>query len=147
MGREGAWPSNPGKSDAAEGGKGATNLVQDVVQRVGTVDGEADEDEIGFRVGQWAQPVVFLLAGGIPQRELDRLTGGLVRRVGDVILEDGRDVFLEGDGRHGQYAEGGRARLETESLARGGWGEGEGERRRAAVLLTYLGEIALAVAD
>lgn len=69
-------------------------LVHDIVQRIGTVDGEADEDEVGFRIRQRAEAVVFFLAGGIPQGELYRLAGGRVRRVRDVVFEYCGNVFL-----------------------------------------------------
>lgn len=69
-------------------------LVEDIVKRVGAVDGEADKDEIRLRVRQRPKPVVLFLAGSIPQGELDRLSRGWVRREGDVVLEDSWDVFL-----------------------------------------------------
>lgn len=71
-------------------------LIHDIVQRVGAVDGEANKDEIGFGVRQRTEAVVLFLAGGIPQGELYGLAGGRVRRVGDVVLEYGRNIFLPG---------------------------------------------------
>lgn len=71
-------------------------LVHDVLQRVGAVNSKAHKDEVGLGVGQWPQPVVLLLAGRIPECQLDRLAGRRVCRVGDVVLENGWDVFLEG---------------------------------------------------
>jgi len=71
-----------------------TYLIQDVVKRVGAVDGEADKDQIGFGVGKRPQPVVFLLAGGIPQGKLDNLACGRVDGVGNVVFEYSRYVFL-----------------------------------------------------
>ena len=38
------------------------------------VNGETDEDDVSLRVGQRPQPVVGLLPGRVPQRELDLLT-------------------------------------------------------------------------
>jgi hypothetical protein len=72
-----------------------TNLVHDVLQRVGAVNGEADEDEVCLRVGERAKPVVLLLAGCIPQCKLDGLTRSLVGWIGDVVLKDSRNVFLQ----------------------------------------------------
>lgn len=69
-------------------------LVEDVVQRVGAVDGEADKDQVRLRVGERAQAVVLLLPGRVPERQLDNLAAGAVDRVRDVVLKDGRDVFL-----------------------------------------------------
>ena len=71
-----------------------TDLVHYVFERVRAVDGEADKDEVGFGVREWAEPVVLLLPGRVPERQLHRLTGWRGYRVGDVILKDGRDVFL-----------------------------------------------------
>ena len=69
-------------------------LLLDVVERVGRVDGEADEDDVRVGVGEGAETVVILLAGGIPEGELDVLAVNL--DVGDVVLEDGGDVDLCG---------------------------------------------------
>ena len=52
----------------------STHLLLDVVERVGRVDREADEDDVGVRVRERPQPVVVLLAGSIPKGELDLLT-------------------------------------------------------------------------
>lgn len=49
---------------------------------------------MGVGVGERAETVVILLAGGIPEGELDVLAVDL--DVGDVVLEDGGDVDLEG---------------------------------------------------
>ena len=69
-------------------------LLLDVVKRVGRVDGEADEDDVRVGVGEGAETVVILLAGGIPEGELDVLAVNL--DIGDVVLEDGGDVDLHG---------------------------------------------------
>lgn len=120
--------------------KGGPCLIHDIVQRVGAIDGEANEDEVGFRVRQGTEAIVFFLAGGIPQGELYRLAGGRVRRVGDVVFEYCRNIFLPAreaavsirflvqDTRQNKKATRLRPRLEP-------WG------------VAYLWEIALAVAD
>jgi hypothetical protein len=69
-----------------------TYLLLHVVEGVGRVDGEADEDDVRIGVGERAQAVVVFLAGGIPQGQLDVLPIDL--DVGDVVLEDGGDVDL-----------------------------------------------------
>lgn len=67
-------------------------LLLDVVERIGRVDGKANQNDVGVGVGQRAQAVIIFLAGGIPQGELDVLAIDL--DVGDVVLKDGRDVDL-----------------------------------------------------
>lgn len=74
-----------------------TNLVHDILQRIRAVDCEADKYQIGFWVRERSQSVVFLLAGCIPQRQLYGLACGRMSGVGDVVFEDGRDVFLRGN--------------------------------------------------
>lgn len=49
-------------------------LLLHVVERVGRVDGEADENDVRVGVRQGAETVVVLLTGGIPERELNSLT-------------------------------------------------------------------------
>lgn len=41
-------------------------LLLNVVQRVGGIDGKADQDDVGVGIGQGAEPVVILLASRIP---------------------------------------------------------------------------------
>lgn len=71
-----------------------THLLLYVVERVGRVDGKADQDNVGVGVGERAETVVILLAGGIPEGELDVLAIDL--DIGDIVLEDGGDVDLHG---------------------------------------------------
>lgn len=70
----------------------AAYLLLDVVERVGRVDGETDQDDMRVRVGERAQSVVIFLASGIPEGELDVLA--IDFDIGDVVLEDGGDVNL-----------------------------------------------------
>lgn len=58
------------------------------------VDGEADKQHIGLGVRERAEAVVFLLAGGVPEGELDERAGCRVWFVRDVVFKDGGDVFL-----------------------------------------------------
>ena len=67
-------------------------LLLHIVERVGRVDGEADEDDVRVGVGEGAQTVVVFLASRIPESELDVLAVHL--DVGDVVLKDGGDVDL-----------------------------------------------------
>ena len=73
-----------------------TNLVHDIFKRIGAVDGEANKDQVSLGIGERSQAVVFLLPGGIPKSKLDGLTGRRMRWVGDVVLKDCGDVFLDG---------------------------------------------------
>ena len=65
-------------------------LVLDVIEGVGRVDAEADEDDVRFGVGEGAQALVVFLAGGIPEGELHRFA--VYSTVGDVVFKDGWDV-------------------------------------------------------
>lgn len=67
-------------------------LLLDVVERIGRVDGEADEDNVRVGVGEGTESVVVFLSGGIPKGELDALA--IDHDVGNVVLEDGGDVDL-----------------------------------------------------
>lgn len=69
-------------------------LFLDVVERVGRVHGETDEDDVRVRVRKGTETVIVLLAGGIPKGQLDLLAIDL--DVGNVVLKDGRDVDLCG---------------------------------------------------
>lgn len=67
-------------------------LLLDVVERVGRVDGETNQDDMRVGVGERAQSVVIFLTSGIPEGELDVLAIDL--NIGDVVLENGGDVDL-----------------------------------------------------
>ena len=56
------------------------------------VDRKHDEDDVGVVVRQRPEPVKVLLAGRVPERELDELT--LVLYMGDKVLscETERDI-------------------------------------------------------
>jgi hypothetical protein len=90
-------------------------LLLDVVERVGRVDREADEDDVRVRVREGTETVVVFLTGGIPEGELDALAidddvrnagkrrergkSARVARTGErqkdaLVLEDGRNVDL-----------------------------------------------------
>lgn len=67
-------------------------LLLHVVEGVGGVDGEADEDYVGVWVGERTETVVILLASRIPKSQLDVLSIDL--NIGNIVLEDGWDVDL-----------------------------------------------------
>lgn len=71
-----------------------TYLVHYVLQRVRAVNGKAHEDDVCLGVGKRTQSIVLLLAGGVPEGQLDHLARGRMRCVGDVVLEDGGYIFL-----------------------------------------------------
>ena len=74
-------------------------LVQDIVEGVGAVDGKTDKDEVGLRVRERSQAIIFFLASCVPQSKLHSLTGRRMSRVGNVVLKDRGDVFLFGTAR------------------------------------------------
>ena len=69
-----------------------TNLLADVVQGIGGVDGEANQDDVRVGVRQGPQAVVIFLPGRIPEGQLDVLPINL--DIGNIVLEDGGDVDL-----------------------------------------------------
>lgn len=62
-----------------------THLFLHVVQGVGGVDSEADEDNVGVGVGERAETIVILLARRIPQGELNVFAINL--NIRNVVLE------------------------------------------------------------
>ena len=69
-----------------------THLLLNVIKGVGRVDSEADQDDMGVRVGERTETVIVLLTSGIPKSKLDVLSVDL--DIGDVVLEDSGDVHL-----------------------------------------------------
>lgn len=67
-------------------------LLLDVVERVGGIDGEANQDNVGIRVRERTETIVIFLASRIPKGQLDVLAVNL--DVGDIVLENGGDVDL-----------------------------------------------------
>ena len=45
-------------------------LLEDVVEGVGVVEGEAHEDHVRVRVGERSKTIVVFLSGRVPQRQL-----------------------------------------------------------------------------
>jgi len=62
-----------------------------VLERSGRDDGEANEEDIGLGVGQRAETVIILLASGIPQAKVNRLS--VDHNVGRVVVEHRGDVL------------------------------------------------------
>lgn len=68
-------------------------LVLDVGEGVGRVDGETNEDHVGFGVGEGSEALVVFLAGGVPEGELDGFA--VDAAVCYVVLEDSGYVSLQ----------------------------------------------------
>lgn len=71
-----------------------THLFLHVVQGVGGVDSEADEDNVRVGVGERAETIVILLTRRIPQGELNVFAINL--NIRNVVLEHGWyiDLFI-----------------------------------------------------
>ncbi len=67
-------------------------LVPHVGEGRGAADGEADDEDVGLRVGERAQAVVLLLARRVPQVEADR--SAVHAHLSAVVVEHGGDVLL-----------------------------------------------------
>lgn len=67
-------------------------LLLHVVQGIGRVDGEADQDDMRIGIGERAETVVVLLTSRIPQGKLNMLSINV--DIGDVVLENSGDVHL-----------------------------------------------------
>ena len=68
------------------------HLLLDVVKRIGRVDSETDQDNVGIGVGKRAETVIIFLTSRIPKSEFNVLVINL--DIGDVVFEDGGDVDL-----------------------------------------------------
>jgi hypothetical protein len=68
-------------------------LLLDVVERIGRVDSEADQDNVRIGVRKRSETIVVFLASRIPKGQLDVLSIDL--NVGDVVLENSGDVDLQ----------------------------------------------------
>jgi hypothetical protein len=74
-------------------------LVHYILERIGAVNGEADEQKIRLGIGKRSQSIVLLLSSCIPQSQLDALAARFMDWVGDVVLENSRHIFLKGQSR------------------------------------------------
>eukprot|EP00964_Phaeocystis_antarctica_P141558 scaffold106618_cov77-Phaeocystis_antarctica.AAC.4 len=74
-------------------------LLLRVLVRGAADEREGDEEDVGLRVAEGAQPVIVLLPCRVPQAQVDRLA--VHHHVGRVVVEDGRDVVLRAVVRSG----------------------------------------------
>jgi hypothetical protein len=71
-----------------------TYLVHNIFKRVRAINSETNEEEVRLRIGQWTETVILFLSRCIPEGEFNSLASWWMCSHGNVILEDGRDVFL-----------------------------------------------------
>src|SRR2546430_8876269 len=71
-----------------------TYLVHDIFKRVRAINSETNEEEVRLRIRQWAETVILFLSRCIPEGEFNSLASWWMCSHCNVILEDGRDVFL-----------------------------------------------------
>jgi hypothetical protein len=64
---------------------GLSYLGLDVIERRWANDREADEEDIGLRVGERSKTIVILLSSGIPKSKANRLA--IYHDTGRVIVE------------------------------------------------------------
>jgi len=67
-------------------------LLLNVLEGIGGIDRETNEDDVGIRVRERTETIVIFLTGSIPQRELNVFTIDFY--IGDVVLENSRDIDL-----------------------------------------------------
>mmetsp|Transcript_34394 Transcript_34394/g.86365 ORF Transcript_34394/g.86365 Transcript_34394/m.86365 type:complete len:205 (-) Transcript_34394:415-1029(-) len=63
-----------------------------VSERCGTDDREANQEDVGLRIGKWAKAIIILLAGSIPQSKGN--CSVVHHNIGAVIIEHGGDILL-----------------------------------------------------
>lgn len=59
-----------------------------VVEGWGGYDGEADQENVGLRVGEGAEAVVVFLSGGVPESEAD--WSAVDHHARGIVVESGR---------------------------------------------------------
>lgn len=67
-------------------------FVLDVLVGRGAGDGEADDEDVGLRVGERTEAIVLLLTRRVPQIEAD--VAPIHGDLGAVVVEHGGDVFF-----------------------------------------------------
>lgn len=77
------WPREKGGRWDVDYGKAYLGL--DVVEGRWGDDGEADKEDVGLWVGEWAETVVIFLSGGIPKSKRDWLS--INHHRGRVVVE------------------------------------------------------------
>lgn len=73
-----------------------THLLLDVIKGIRRIDREANQNDMGVRVGERTEPVVVFLTRRIPKSEFNVLAINLDIR--DVVLENSGDVDLSDTG-------------------------------------------------
>lgn len=68
------------------------HLGLDVIKRRRADDGEADEEDIGLRVGERSESVVIFLSSSIPQSQANRLP--IDHHTRGVIVETAREDMI-----------------------------------------------------
>lgn len=74
--------------------RGCTNLCADVIEGGWADDGEADEEDVGLRVGEGSESVIIFLPSSIPQTEADGLP--IDHHAGRVVIEPGSGQLTHG---------------------------------------------------
>lgn len=69
-----------------------TYFLLNVVEGIGRVNCEANQNDMGIRVGERAKTIVVFLTRCIPKSELDVLA--IDFDIGNVVLENGGDIDL-----------------------------------------------------
>lgn len=72
---------------------GKAYLGLDVVEGWWGDDREADEEDVGLWIGEWAETVVIFLSGSIPKSERNWLS--IDHHRGGVVVEAGRQLVYE----------------------------------------------------
>jgi hypothetical protein len=73
-----------------------THLLLDVIKGIRRIDREANQNDVGVRVGERTESVVVFLTRRIPKSEFNVLAINLDIR--DVVLENSGDVDLSDTG-------------------------------------------------
>jgi hypothetical protein len=80
------------KKGATEINMSKAHFLLHVVEGVWGVDGKAYEDNVRIRITQRAETIIILLAGGIPQSQLNVLA--IDFDIGNIVLKHRWDVDL-----------------------------------------------------
>lgn len=67
-------------------------LLLDVIERIGRINSEANQDDMRIGVRQRAKTIVILLASCIPQGKFHVLSIDLY--IGNIVFENGGDIHL-----------------------------------------------------
>jgi len=72
-----------------------THLGLDIVKRCAADDGEADQEDVGLRVGQGSQTIIIFLTSSVPQSQTDGFT--VYHDTGRIVVESipGQRIVLK----------------------------------------------------